>query len=146
MAPADQDREIPAFHVSPENQGYFDAVVEGCLVVKYCNACNQIHFFPRTICPHCFSDDTRWLDSAGTGKIYTYSVSRRGIPVPFALAYVTLDEGVTMMSNIVDCDLDSLAIDMRVRVVFKAAIDGVLVPMFTPQLEADGPNAQGARR
>ena len=72
------------------------------------------------------------LDAAGTGHIYTYSVSRIGVPIPFALAYVKLAEGVTMMTNIVDCDLDALAIGMPVRVVFKAAEDGAKVPMFTP--------------
>jgi uncharacterized OB-fold protein len=56
----------------------------------------------------------------------------RRAPVPYALAYVTLDEGVTMMTNIVDCDLDAIRIGQSVRVVFKATEDGPPVPMFTP--------------
>jgi len=133
MASPAQDREIPSPQVNPENKAYFDAAAEGRLVIKGCNGCGQAHFFPRAICPHCFSDDTRWVEASGGGTIYTYSVSRRGSPVPFALAYVALDEGVMMMSNIVDCDLDALAIDMRVSVVFKTSVDGVTVPMFAPR-------------
>jgi len=57
----------------------------------------------------------------------------RRVPVPYALAYVTLDEGVTMMTNIVDCDLDSIRIGQRVRVVFKPTDGGPPVPMFAPE-------------
>jgi uncharacterized OB-fold protein len=53
--------------------------------------------------------------------------------VPYALAYVTLDEGVTMMTNIVDCDLDAIRIGQRVRLVFKPTEGGPPVPMFTPE-------------
>jgi uncharacterized OB-fold protein len=56
----------------------------------------------------------------------------RRVPVPYALAYVTLDEGVTMMTNIVDCDLDAIRIGQRVRLVFKPSEGGPSVPMFTP--------------
>jgi len=128
-----QDRELPAPNVSAEIEEYFRAAAEGRLLIKTCDACNQPHFYPRAICPHCFSSATRWIESSGRGKIYTFSVARRGVPVPFAIAYVALNEGVTMMTNIVDCDLDALRIDMPVRVVFKATVDnGPFVAMFTP--------------
>ena len=52
--------------------------------------------------------------------------------MPNAIAYVTLDEGVTLLTNIVDCDLDAVRIGDRVRLVFKSAEDGQPVPMFTP--------------
>ena len=51
----------------------------------------------------------------------------RRVEKPFAIAYVTLDEGVTMLTNLVDCDFERLAIGTAVRVVFRDAI-----PMFTP--------------
>ena len=68
-----------------------------------------MHHYPRAICPFCFSDKTEWSEASGKGTIYTYSVMRRA-PVPYAIAYVTLDEGPTMMTNIVDCDLDKLEV------------------------------------
>ena len=68
----------------------------------------------------------------GRGIVYSYSVMRR-VPAPYALAYVTLDEGVTMMTNLVDCDLDAIRIGQRVRVVFKPTDGGPPVPMFTPR-------------
>ena len=126
------ERKIPAPAVNPENKAYFDAAAAGKLVLKYCRGCGQYHHYPRAICPHCFSDQTEWREAKGTGTVYTCSVLRRGVPVPYCIAYVTLDEGVSMMTNIVDCDLDAVHIGQRVNVVFKPTDGGPPVPMFTP--------------
>jgi uncharacterized OB-fold protein len=56
----------------------------------------------------------------------------RRVPEPYAIAYVTLEEGPTMMTNIVDCDLDAVRIGQAVRVVFKPSEGGPPVPMFAP--------------
>jgi uncharacterized protein len=128
-----QDRKIPAPVVNPENKSFFDAASNGKLLIKKCSACGEHHYYPRAICPHCFSDQTSWTESAGHGTIYSYSVMRRGTPVPYAIAYVTLAEGVTMLTNIVDCDLDAIRIGQAVRVVFKPTEGGAAVPMFAPK-------------
>src|SRR5213594_790498 len=76
-------------------------------------------------------DATEWRPASGRGRIYTYSVMRR-VPEPYVIAYVTLEEGPTMMTNIVDCDLDSVRIGQALRVVFKPSEGGPPVPMFAP--------------
>lgn len=116
----------------PEHAEFWAATAEGRLLLRRCTACRQLHWHPRGQCPFCMSDALQWEPAAGTGDIYTLSVCHRVGPVPFAIAYVRLDEGITMLSNIVDCDLDTLHIGQRVRVVMKAAEDGTKVPMFTP--------------
>ena len=127
-----QDRKIPAPAVNPENKAFFDAAANGKLLLKYCNACREFHHYPRALCPHCFSENTEWRDAKGTGTIYTYSVLRRGVPVPYCIAYVTLDEGVSMLTNLVDCDLDAVRVGQKVKVLFKPTDGGPQVPMFTP--------------
>jgi uncharacterized OB-fold protein len=126
------ERIIPAPITNPENQEYFDACARDVLLVGKCQACGEHHFYPRRVCPHCFSDDVKWVPAKGGGTIYTYSTLHRGVPVPYTIAYVTLDEGVSMMTNIVDFTPGTLAIGQRVNVVFKAAEDGTKVPMFKP--------------
>ena len=74
-----------------------------------------------------------WEEAGGGGEVYSYSVLRRGAPVPYCIAYVRLDEGLLVMTNIVDCDLDEIRIGQRVRVVFKRSTSGTAVPMFTPE-------------
>ena len=63
--------------------------------------------------------------------IYSYSVMRRVTPHS-AIAYVTLAEGPTMMTALVDCDFDALRIGSAVRLVFKPSAGGPPVPCFTP--------------
>jgi len=126
-----KERVIPAPPSSPEIQAFWDAAAAGRLAIKRCAACGQVHHYPRALCPFCGSDRTEWKDATGRGTIYSYSVMRRA-PVPYALAYVTLEEGVTMMTNIVDCDLDAIRIGQAVTVVFKPTEGGPPVPMFKP--------------
>ena len=126
------ERVISAPVVTPEIAPYFEAAGQGKLLVKYCTDCNKYHAYPRALCPFCFSDKTEWREASGGGRIYSYSVLRRGVPVPYVLAYVTLDEGVTMVSNIVDCDFDKVRVNDRVRVVFKPSDGEWQVPVFTP--------------
>jgi len=59
-------------------------------------------------------------------------VTRKSGPVAYALAFVTLEEGVTMMTNIVDCDLDEVRIGDAMQLVFKDSESGQAVPMFRP--------------
>jgi uncharacterized OB-fold protein len=114
---AARDRSIPAPPVNPETQAFWDAATQGTLLVKRCTACGETHWYPRALCPFCGSDRTEWKAASGRGTIYSYSVFRRA-PIPYAIAYVTLAEGPTMMTNIVDGDLDAIRIGQAVRVSF----------------------------
>jgi len=42
---------------------------------------------------------------------------------------------VRMMTNIVDCDLDTIRIGQKVKVVFKKTEGGASMPMFAPASE-----------
>jgi uncharacterized OB-fold protein len=128
---AAKERVIPAPPVNPETKPFWDAATKGQLMIKTCTACNQPHFYPRAICPFCMSDRTEWRQASGRGTVYSFSVMKRA-EVPYAIAYVTLEEGPTMLTNIVDCDLDSIRIGQRVAVSFKPSDGGPPVPMFTP--------------
>jgi len=131
MPTAAKDRVIPAPPVNPETKPFWDAAAKGQLLIKVCTACHQPHFYPRAICPFCMSDRTEWKQASGRGTVYSYSVMKRA-EVPYAIAYVTLEEGPTMMTNIVDCDLDAIRIGQKVAVAFKPTDGGAPVPMFSP--------------
>lgn len=123
--------------VNPETAAFWSATGEGRLLIKRCGDCDQPHWYPRQICPFCHSNETRWEQACGYGAIYTYSVCRRGRDswkdaAPYVLAYVELDEGPRVMTNIVDCDLEEIAIGDRVEVVFHAADGGYAIPRFRP--------------
>ena len=126
-----RERKIQAPQPNLETKAFWDAAAEGKLMIGKCTACGAVHYYPRAACPYCLSDKTELQQASGSGTIYTYSVMRRA-PIPYAIAYVTLQEGVSMMTNIVDCDLDAIKIGQAVRLVFKPSDGGPPVPMFTP--------------
>ncbi|MCY1302234.1 hypothetical protein D9M69_528650 [compost metagenome] len=115
----------------PDNIEFWQAAREGRLLVKHCQSCGKTHWYPRTLCPFCMGD-TVWKTASGRGTIYSYSVTRKAGPQPFCIAYVKLDEGVTMMTHIVDCDLDEVRIGQKVKVRFAPSVDGAPVPVFAP--------------
>ena len=126
------DRKIPSPIANTETQAFWDAARTGRFVLPTCTACRKAHWYPRAICPFCADGTIEWRDASGRGTIYTYSVMRRA-KEPYVIAYVTLAEGPTMMTNIVDCNFDALRIGQPVNVVFKETENGPPVPMFRPQ-------------
>lgn len=130
MPGAERSASSEASQLSDEEE-YAAGVARGELRLRRCLSCDQVHFYPRPHCPLCFSADLDWVTALGTGSIYSFSVMRRAKP-PYAIAFVTLDEGVSLMTNLVDCDFAALAIGQRVAAVFREAPDGRTVPMFAP--------------
>lgn len=128
---AAKQRKIPAPTANPETQPFWDAAAQGKFLLRTCTDCRKPHWYPRAICPFCFSAKTEWVEGSGKGKIYTYSVMRRA-PEPYAIAYVTLAEGPTMMTNLVQCDFDALRIGQEVKLVWTPTEGGPPVPTFTP--------------
>ena len=131
MAAPYQERPLPAPLLNPETEAFWRAATQGEFLLKRSSETGVVHWYPRALCPYTLTE-TEWFRSSGRGEIYSVSVTRRGVEVPYAIAYVRLDEGVTVLTNIVDCDLDLLRIGARVRVVYKASTDKASIPMFTP--------------
>lgn len=130
-----EPRKFRAPDVNPESKAFWDAANEGKFLLKHCNGCGETHYYPRSICPLCGSDKTEWIESKGVGEIYTLSTMRRGPNAPYTLAWVTLDDGPAIVTNIDTDDHDALAIGQRVAVKFAASDGGAPYPMFTPDGE-----------
>ncbi len=124
------DHALPNPPIGPESAPFFAAAREGRFLIRRCARCARTHWHPRALCPFCFGE-TVWEEASGRGTVYSYSVMRR-VPSPFAIAYVTLEEGPTMMTNLVECDLDALAIGQAVELLFRPSQDGTPVPCFRP--------------
>ena len=127
----------PAPVISPETKPFWDATLEGRLLIKHCEDCGENHWYPRSLCPFCGSFSTTWLEASGRGEVYTFAVTRRGLgeyqdATPYVLAYVQLAEGPRMMTNIVDCDVDELAVGDAVEVVFHRTATDAALPRFRP--------------
>ena len=124
-------RKITSPVVNAETKAFWDAARQNRFLIPVCTACGKAHWYPRAICPVCADDKIAWREASGRGTIYTYSVMRR-VREPYAIAHVTLAEGPTMLTNIVDCDFDKLYIGQPVAVVFQETENGPPAPMFRP--------------
>ena len=128
----------PAPEVTGHAAPFWAAAQEGRLVVQRCTACGQHQHYPRPWCTNCLSEAVEFVESSGTGTIYTFTVIRRApLPafaarVPYVLAYVDLDEGVRLVTNIVDCDPDTVRIGQRVHARFETIDDDHAVVLFAP--------------
>jgi len=127
---------LPKPTVNADSQTYWNAARERRLVIRRCNACGQLHFMPRHLCPSCWSDNLEWIDASGSGRVHSFSVIRRASDpafasrVPYVIALVELDEGPRMMANILGEDALSVAVGDAVQVAFEDRGDGSLIPQF----------------
>jgi uncharacterized OB-fold protein len=120
----------------PDSAPYWEGVAIGELRYQRCGACDTAVFYPRSICPDCGTPDPGWQVSAGDGVVYACSVIHRAPPahkddVTYVVALIDLAEGFRMMSRVVDCDPDTVAVGQSVRVVYRDDSDGKPAPYFT---------------
>ena len=130
----------PYARAYPETEPFWSAAEQGQLLVRTCKHCERAHWYPRVVCPLCASDDLAWQTASGQGSLYAFSIIERADP-PYVLAYVELDEGPILLSNLIDCNASSLKIGTRVSVVFRRTPDGRCAPYFTPVSQAGTPAA-----
>ena len=72
------------------------------------------------------------MSSEGLGEIYSFTVMRRGVEFPFAMAYVLLKEGISLLTHLTNCDFNEIRIGQKVKVVFQVTQDGQNTHLFEP--------------
>jgi len=128
----------PLPRIDEESKGYWEACRRHELVVQRCAACGRLRHYPRALCPACLSERVEWQRCSGRGAVYTFTVTYQNQAagfrdaLPYVLAYVELEEGVRLLTNIVDCAPDAVRIGMPVEVVFEDATPDVTLPKFKP--------------
>ena len=115
---------------------FYAACKRGELRFQRCGDCRAWRHVPREICARCGSWDWEWAPSAGRGRVFTWTVVTRALhpafqdSTPYAAVVVEMDEGVRVLSQVVDCPPEELAIDMPVEVCFEAVTADVTLPKF----------------
>lgn len=131
-------RQLP--RTTPESEAFWAGGAEGRLLIQRCGQCLKYHHPPLPICHHCLSREVRATAVSGRGTVHSFTINHQawlpGMHVPFVIAYVAIDEqpDVWLMTNIVGCAPEQVAIGQRVEVCFEQHED-VWLPLFRP-LEA----------
>ncbi len=133
-----EDESKPRPEILPETEGFWKAAARHELAVQCCGSCGQNMHFPRLLCHRCLSDQLTWKNTSGHGVIYSYTIIRQAADkrfagdVPYVYAIVELEEGVRMISNVININPSEVRIGMDVQVVFKDLSEELSIPMFEP--------------
>ena len=131
------DLPTPEPRVTPETEAYWEAAGDGRLLVGYCADCEEHFFYPRRHCPLCAGSEVEYVEAEGTGTVHARTIVRQAggayaEATPYVLAYVELDEGPRMLTNVVEADPDDVEVGDRVEVTFDQLPGDVALPRFRP--------------
>ncbi|MCC6889255.1 MAG: OB-fold domain-containing protein [Hyphomicrobiales bacterium] len=122
--------------VSETNKPFWDGCRAHKLVAQKCTSCGEWRYPAADVCPNCLSPESAWGELSGGGTMLSYIIVHRGYHpywaqrVPYNVAFIELDEGLRMFSNIVGTPNEKLAIGQRVKVAFEQRDVDFVVPVF----------------
>ena len=119
---------------------FWEATRDKKVMLQYCPQTGQYQFFPRPVSVFTGKTNLEWREVKGLGEVFTYTVATMARPpfsgeTPFLIATITLDEGVNMVSNVINCAVDQIAIGMRVKPAWIPLPDGTNLLVFEPEGE-----------
>ncbi|MGH7804262.1 MAG: Zn-ribbon domain-containing OB-fold protein [Candidatus Binatia bacterium] len=129
----------PAPRPDQESRWYWEACARRELYVQRCGNCGALRSYPRALCPECLSSATDYLRASGRGTVYTFTVTYQNQApgfreeLPYVLAWIELEEGPRVLSNVVGCPPEKVAIGMPVVVDFEEFGDSgekLALPVF----------------
>ena len=122
--------------VTDDSAVFWDAAAEHRLVAQRCGGCGALRHPPRPMCPHCHALSWEAVTLSGRGTLYSYAVLHHpqhpAFEYPVLAALVDLDEGVRVVSNVVEVEPADIAIGMWLEATFIPTADGRAVPVFRP--------------
>jgi uncharacterized OB-fold protein len=92
-----------------------------------CGICKRKFFPKKTMCPYCHRRSLGKMTKyyfQGDGKISSFTVVHEAMPgyqsqVPYVIATIDLNEGDTVLGQIVDCDPEDVLEGKEVEMVFR---------------------------
>ncbi|RGE23652.1 Zn-ribbon domain-containing OB-fold protein [Leucobacter sp. wl10] len=110
----------PGLVTTPLTQRFWDAANDDELLIQRCRDCGHRQHYPRNICTGCWSEQLEWQAASGRGTVWTFTVVEKpGHPAwagetPYTIALVELEEGPRLMTRLIDCAPDGVAVGMDV--------------------------------
>ena len=127
--------QFPTIQQDSESRPYWEGLAQGELRIQRCTTCLRADFYPCSVCPYCHAETLIWIVASGRGTIYSYTVAHQAFgffagQVPFIIAIIELEEGVRMMSRIIDASREQVVIGKAVQVTFEQATEDLTLPYF----------------
>ena len=135
---ADPTRPLPNPNEA-DTRAFWEGTKDKELRYQKCDDCSTVIFYPRRHCTGCLGNNLSWQTASGQGTVYSYSVVRQSYHpffrgrVPYAVAWIDLDEGPRLLSNVVGVEdpLNEVQIGQRVEVEWEEH-ENLSIPLFRP--------------
>jgi hypothetical protein len=130
--------KLPVPVADDESREFFDGAKQGKLVIQRCTKCATWRLPGRERCHRCWSTDVEWAQASGRGKLYSFGIMHQQYHpafaevIPYNFAFVELEEGPRLLTNIVDCANEELRVDMPVEAAFDDVSDETTLVRFRP--------------
>ena len=132
----------PAPLLTDDNAFFWEAAIEGRLVVQRCHGCGRLRHPPRPMCPDCLSLEFEVVPLSGRGSLYSYAILHHprhpAFDYPVIAALVDLEEGIRLVSNLSGVAAAEIEIGMELEVGFEGTENGGAVPVFRPIGSGEG--------
>ncbi len=129
-------KPLPAY--DNVNRRYWDAAKGHEFVLQKCAECGNVQFPPAGVCSKCLSDNLEWVRASGKGRVWSFNVFHQVYwesfrsEVPYNVAWIELQEGPMIISNLVGIKNEDIRVDMPVEVVFEDITEDWTLPKFRP--------------
>lgn len=127
------DDNTAAQYGDPLTAPFWNAAQRHELVLQRCSLCGHFQFYPRPFCLSCGAERLAWVKALGTGTVVSKTTVRLQVTPewrpPYVVAIVRLDEGPTLLTNIVDGEC---GIGGKVKVTWRERADAPPFPVFQP--------------
>jgi uncharacterized OB-fold protein len=112
---------------------FWEAASQHRLIIQRCSACGHFQFYPRPFCLSCGAEKLEWTAASGLARVVSKTTVRIEVTPewqpPYIVAVVQLQEGPTLLTNLVNGDC---AIGSRVKVTWRERPDAPPFPVFEP--------------
>lgn len=129
------DRLAPT--TTPDTKFFWDGLKDGKILVQRCKGCARLRHPPRPMCPHCNSLDWDAIEASGRGTLHSFVLPRHPswpwFEGTYVVALVDLEEGVRLVTNLVDVDPADVTIGMPVEGWVEHFDNGVSLHQFRPR-------------
>jgi len=116
-------------------QSFWQNCASERLMLLRCSTCGAHHLPTRRVCS-CSAIKFEAVESVGLGEIITYTEVHRApdpafkAEMPYVIAIIELQEGVRLMSNIIQSEAKDLGIGKKVQCVYEILDETLGVPKF----------------
>lgn len=140
MAETNLQKPLPT--ITSEARPFWEGAAKQQLLMQCCLDCSAYIWTPRPSCFECGSENIQWQKLSGRGEVYSFTVIRQVVgraasqafekDIPYVIAWIDLDEGPRMITNVIGCPVENVTLDLKVSVIFEQQSADIWLPKFMP--------------